>query len=96
MERKQSFVTLAPDQFIGKLTDLSVWNLPLEERAIEALTSSCGKNKVKLTNGLVWDWSRVKLVPGFEERLKMTTANEVCIHTNGRIWINISYTLKIT
>ena len=87
---------MAPDKPIGKLTDLNIWNIPLGEREIEGLISSCGKNNVQLRNGLVWDWSRVKLVPGFEERLKMTTANEVCIHTNGRIWINISYTLKRT
>jgi len=68
---------------VDKLTGLNVWNVPLKDEEIRAITSDCKNDNLPATSGLVMSWSQVRFVEGFGGFMKTIAAEEVCRKAKG-------------
>jgi hypothetical protein len=53
---------ILPGQFFGKLTDLNVWNVPLEESKVETFMTEGGFNSSQIIIGSVWSWGKGQML----------------------------------
>jgi hypothetical protein len=53
---------ILPGHFFGKLTDLNVWNVPLEEREVKTFMTEGGFNSSQIITGTVWSWGQGQML----------------------------------